>query len=284
MSIYLGNTFIGNGNYLGNLNIPDARIFVPVPLNIQVQYLVVGGGGNGATANTFDVDAFDKAGGGGAGGFKSGSLAITSSAAISVYVGPGAPRLTALNSNGNNGTGSFFGSISVDGGGGGGYKQNGLDGASGGGGGISGTGATAYGGGTGISGQGFNGGTAYRAGTCPGGSCVLKAGPGGGAASTGSATATVWREGQPKQWLDGFYYSRGGYVAGMDASLTSSLAGNGGTGRTDSAAGTEGDNGIVKVRYLGSDILFTGGTTAISGGYVYHTFTTGSSSFQYIGT
>ena len=31
MSVYLGNTFIGNGNYLGNLNIPDAGIFVPPP-------------------------------------------------------------------------------------------------------------------------------------------------------------------------------------------------------------------------------------------------------------
>jgi hypothetical protein len=31
MSVYLGNTFIGNGNYLGNQNIPDAGIFVPPP-------------------------------------------------------------------------------------------------------------------------------------------------------------------------------------------------------------------------------------------------------------
>ena len=284
MSIYLGNTFIGNGNYLGSLNIPDARIFVPVPLNIPVEYLVVGGGGNGGVANTNDADAFDRAGGGGAGGFKSGSLSVTSSLAISVYVGPGAPRLTALNLSGNNGTGSSFGPISVSGGGGGGYKTSGAGGASGGGGGISGTGGTAFGGGTGIAGEGFAGTSAFRAGTCPGGTCVLRAGPGGGAASTGSATATVWREGQSKQWLDGFYYARGGYVAGMDASLTASIAGNGGTGRTDSVSGTEGDNGIVKVRYAGSDILFTGGTTAISGGYVYHTFTTGSSSFQYIGT
>lgn len=31
MSVYLGNITIGNGNYLGNQNIPDAGIFVPVP-------------------------------------------------------------------------------------------------------------------------------------------------------------------------------------------------------------------------------------------------------------
>ena len=31
MSVYLGNIFIGNGNYLGNENIVDAGIFVPVP-------------------------------------------------------------------------------------------------------------------------------------------------------------------------------------------------------------------------------------------------------------
>ena len=283
MSVYLGNNFIGNGNYLGNVNIPDKGIFVPRPINQLIEYLVVGGGGNGAVANTNDADAFDRAGGGGAGGFKSGSLFVTSKTPISVYVGPGAPRLTALNLSGNNGTGSVFGAISVSGGGGGGYKTTGKGGASGGGGGINGSGTTGYAGGSGISGEGFAGGAAYRAGTCPGGTCVLKAGPGGGAASTGSATATVWKEGQPKAWVDGNYYARGGYVAGMDASLTASLAGNGGTGRIDSVFGTEGDNGIVKVRYEGSDILFSGGTTAISGGYVYHTFTTGSHTFQYIG-
>lgn len=283
MSVYLGNNFIGNGNYLGNVNIPDKGIFVPTPINVPIQYLVIGGGGNGGLANTNDADAFDRAGGGGAGGFKSGSLSVTSRAPISVYVGPGAPRLTALNLSGNNGTGSYFGAISVSGGGGGGYKTTGKAGASGGGGGINGSGGTGYAGGSGISGEGFAGGAAYRAGTCPGGTCVLKAGPGGGAASTGSATATVWKEGQPKAWVDGNYYARGGYVAGMDTSLTASLYGNGGTGRTDSAFGTEGDNGVVKVRYEGSDILFSGGTTAISGGYVYHTFTTGSHSFQYIG-
>lgn len=31
MSVYLGNIFIGNGNYLGNENIVDAGIFVPDP-------------------------------------------------------------------------------------------------------------------------------------------------------------------------------------------------------------------------------------------------------------
>jgi hypothetical protein len=31
MSVYLGNITIGNGNYLGNLNIEDAGIFVPPP-------------------------------------------------------------------------------------------------------------------------------------------------------------------------------------------------------------------------------------------------------------
>jgi hypothetical protein len=31
MSVYLGNTFIGNGNYLGDINITDNNIFVPAP-------------------------------------------------------------------------------------------------------------------------------------------------------------------------------------------------------------------------------------------------------------
>jgi hypothetical protein len=254
----------------------------PSAAPIIIEYLVVGGGGAGGAVNTNDFDAFDRAGGGGAGGFKSGTIYVTSSINYAVSVGTGAPRLTALDLSGGNGSGSVFGPISVSGGGGGGAKAGGQSGASGGGGGISGNGDTAFGGGSGISGEGFAGGNAYRAGTCPGVSCVLKAGPGGGAASAGSATATVWKEGQPKAWVDGKYYARGGYVNGMDASLTASFAGNGGTGRIDSVTGTEGDNGIIKVRYTGSIELFTGGTTEVSGGYVYHTFVTGSYTFASI--
>ena len=259
----------------------------PTPPPIRIEYLLVGGGGSGGAANTNDASAFDRAGGGGAGGFISGSLLITSSISYNVVVGAGAPRLTALNSSGNNGTGSTFGPFSVSGGGGGGYAAAGSAGASGGGGGIT-TGIASRAGGAGIAGEGFAGATSYAAGPCPGINCVLRPGPGGGAASTGSATATVWREGQPKQWLDGFYYGRGGYCDTMDASLTASLNGNGGNGRRDSVIGTEAGGGgggatgqgIVKVRYEGSSILFSGGTTEFSGGFVYHTFTTGSYTFS----
>jgi len=261
----------------------------PTPPPIVIEYLVVGGGGSGGAANTNDASAFDRAGGGGAGGFKSGSLALTSSISYVVSVGTGAPRLSALNSSGTNGNGSSFGPISVSGGGGGGYAAAGSAGGSGGGGGIT-TGQSAQAGGAGTTGEGFAGAAAYAAGPCPGASCVLRPGPGGGAASTGSATATVWLEGQPKQWVDGLYYARGGYCDGMDASLTSSVKGDGGTGRINSVAGTEAGgggggvtgHGIVKVRYSSSVELFTGGTTEISGGYVWHTFGTGSFTFASI--
>jgi hypothetical protein len=261
----------------------------PTPPPIIIQYLVVGGGGSGGAANTNDASAFDRAGGGGAGGFKSGSLFITSSISYNVVVGAGAPRIAALNQSGTNGTGSSFDTISVSGGGGGGYATAGSEGGSGGGGGIT-TGQSGQSGGAGIVGEGFAGASGFKSGTCPGVSCVLRPGPGGGASSTGSATATVWLEGQPKQWLDGFYYSRGGYCDTMDASLTGSIKGVGGTGRIDSVAGTEAGGGgggisgqgIVKVRYTGSLQLFTGGTVEASGGFIYHTFGTGSFTFASI--
>jgi hypothetical protein len=262
----------------------------PTAAPVTIEYLVVGGGGAGGAANTNDATAFDRAGGGGAGGFKSGSLSFTSSISYNVVVGAGAPRLTALNQSGTNGTGSSFGPISVSGGGGGGYATAGSAGGSGGGGGISGNGATAFAGGSGISGEGFAGAAAFRAGTCPGITCVLRAGPGGGAASSGSATSTVWLQGAPKQWLDGFFYSRGGSCDGMDAYPTASIKGVGGNGRIDSVVGTEAGgggggisgHGIVKVRYTGSVALFTGGTVEASGGFIYHTFETGSFTFASI--
>ena len=253
----------------------------PTAPPITIEYLVVGGGGAGGAANTSDATAFDRAGGGGAGGFKSGTLSFTSSISYNVIVGARAPRLAALNQSGGNGSGSSFGPISVSGGGGGGYATAGSAGGSGGGGGIT-NALSTQAGGAGIADEGFRGTTAFAAGPCPGGGCVLRPGPGGGAASTGSATSTLWIEGQSKQWLDGFYYCRGGYVDGMDASVTGSIRGNGGNGRINSVAGTEGSNGIVKVRYTGSVALFTGGTVEASGGFIYHTFETGSFTFASI--
>jgi hypothetical protein len=258
----------------------------PTAPPIIIEYLVVGGGGSGGAADTNDASAFDRAGGGGAGGFKSGSLFITSSISYNVVVGAGAPRIAALNQSGTDGTGSSFHTISVSGGGGGGYAAAGSAGGSGGGGGIT-TGQVGRAGGDGIDGEGFAGAAGFKSGTCPGGTCILRAGPGGGAASVGIASSTVWREGQPKQWLDGFYYSRGGYVEGVDASITGSIKGVGGTGRINTIVGTEAGGGgggisgqgIVKVRYTGSLQLFTGGDIEVSGGYTYHTFGTGSFTF-----
>jgi hypothetical protein len=261
----------------------------PTPPPIVIEYLVVGGGGSGGAADTNDASAFDRAGGGGAGGFKSGSLALTSSISYVVSVGTGAPRLSALNQSGTNGNGSSFGTISVSGGGGGGYAAAGSAGGSGGGGGIT-TGQVGQAGGDGTLGEGFAGAAGFKSGTCPGVSCVLQPGPGGGTKSAATSSATFWIEGQPQQWLDGKFYGRGGYCDGMDASLTASVNGNGGNGRMNSVAGTEAGgggggvtgHGIVKVRYSSSVELFTGGTTEISGGYVWHTFGTGSFTFASI--
>ena len=55
----------------------------------------------------------------------------------------------------------------------------------------------------------------------------------------------------------------------------------GGAGGSQPGFASNGGSGIVKMRYLSGSVMgATGGTTSISGGYVYHTFT-GSGQFVY---
>jgi hypothetical protein len=247
-----------------------------------LDFLIIGGGGSGGAIDTTIIgQAFDAAGGGGAGGFISASLPYyQTQGPLPVIVGPGAPRLTNFGNGVSGSDSSFFGYTAYGGGGGGGTATGGLNGGSGGGGGVfSGTPRTE---GIGTVGQGNNGAQGYKT-AAPG---SQKGGPGGGASTAAINNATTQLEGQPKSWLDGNYYSRGGYVGGMGVSPTSSLFGNGGTGRINTVVGTEAGGGVsngsgsVVIRYPVSGSLFTGGTITYSGSYTYHSFTS-SGVFDY---
>lgn len=241
---------------------------------INIDYLIIGGGG-GSQA----YDSTRSTGGGGAGGFLSGSTTITPGYTnLAVSVGPGGLRqadASVANGPGVTGNNSIFLGLIAYGGGGGatsGYiANNGLPGGSGGGGGAQqyrGTPSQTGSGGTGVAGQGFNGGGSYTA----GGNGIFRQGQGGGAggAATDASAAATSVPGIEKAWLDGFKYAGGG---GLNAYITS---GSGGQTQNNTTNGTEGKNGLVKLRYTGSVALFTGGNIAISGGYVYHSFNVGT--------
>ena len=272
---------------------------------IPIEYLLVGGGG---AAQAINSDG--STGGGGAGGFLSGSLDfVVGLTSPYIQVGYGGPRIFGATV--GDGTGSMGGdtvafNLTAYGGGGAGNKRggnniytgNGINGGSGGGAGASGlrfpeTGPYTGSGGTGSVGQGFNGGGSYTFGNTVAGNQQFRGGSGGGAggAANNAASGVSSIPGIEKAWLDGFLYAGGGAAQLNVATNTSS--GSGGRTQNNTTVGTEGKNGIVRVRYTGSVQLFQGGEVAVSGGYVYHTFlaptqTTftgsfGNHTFYYIG-
>ena len=241
----------------------------PVSGNL-VEYLVVAGGGGGAATS----DGNWGPGGGGAGGFKSGSLTVTTSSySITIGLG-GAEGTQAGTKDGINGqTSSFYTIVSLGGGGGGGFNTTGSAGGSGGGG-----GAILQGGGTGTAGQGNNGGTGGQSTANP---LTRRGGGGGGAGGVGrNSTGDLIYEnlaGSGSLWLDGKYYAGGG-AAGVPTGYafqnnTGSAVGGGGkpgvfpdpggTGSVNtgggggsgyffggpSSDGGAGGSGIVSVRY-----------------------------------
>ena len=281
MSLYLGSTFIGNGNYLGNINITDNNIFVPAPPIVLIDYLIIGGGG---AAQALDFNS--SCGAGGAGGFISGSTNFvvgTSNPNISVgYPGLRTQGAVVATDPGADGGDSIFLGLTAVGGGGGGQSNAGSTfvgpgrtGGSGGGAGAtqkSSAGSATGTGGTSVSEQGFDGGQSFTAGS----SGTWRAGSGGGAggAATSASSGVASTPGNEKAWLDGFNYAGGGNANSTTATNTSS--GSGGTTKNNTSVGTEGKGGLVKLRYSGSTALFTGGDISISGGYVYHSFNMGT--------
>jgi hypothetical protein len=238
-TVYVGNTLI-NDVMLGAQRMDDV-IAQLQPLNIQ--YLIVGGGGPGGTS----VEGGRGGGNGGAGGLLSGSfIALPFQTSLPATVG-----LAAQNSD-------FISLTAIAGGGGGNAGGGSLNGGNGGsGGGAAGAGTP----GNGTAGQGFAGGSAAGGAT----------GAGGGGGGASAAGAFGGQNANGVTWLDGIYYAQGGAGNGTP---------NRGHGGVPSAAGDRtGSSGIVKLRYYGQPVA-TGGTITQSGGYTYHTFTT-SGTFTY---
>jgi hypothetical protein len=263
--------------------------------SVQIDYLLIAGGGAGGAVNAaLPNRGFDYAGGGGAGGYISGSTLLSSRIQpYSFNVGKGglSGGGTPLpNSNGlNGGDTTFLGLTAFGGGGGAGVNSNGLDGGSGGGGDIYFLSPKL--GGSGSVGQGFNGGRAVVGDRGVGANprYIIEAGSGGGANSNAiSPTITGTGPGQtlvngsigaPKKWLDDLFYSAGGRAYNSLGDQSGSLYGNGGKGYDGSGPAPTGQAGTLKIRYQGSGSILTGGTITYDSGsnYTYHTYTSSGS-------
>jgi len=232
---------------------------------LAIDYLIVGGGGPGEASNQTDYAGY----GGGAGGYLTGSTTINFGTQYPIRVGLGGftnnTDLTIQSS-------SFNGLAA-----GGGYgAQTGPPQAYGlantivcggktykaGGGGASGAGTDPSCSGTdGVGGNGGNGLTWLDGNTYAGGG-------GGGTYSSIGLAGTGGTGGG----------GRGGYNSAGAQNGTANTGGGGGGGSQFNGLGGNGGSGIVIIRYPGNRIL-QGGTITTTGGYTYHTFTTGSTLF-----
>jgi len=194
----------------------------PIGDPVEVEYLVVAGGGGGSGGY---------GGAGGAGGAKTGTATIP--AARTATIGGGGPAVYG----GGTGTATSLGAISSVGGGGGNYRDSGLPGGAGGsgGGGGGGSGAT---GGAGTAGQGNDGGD---------GNPNLAGGGGGGAGAAGADGGSVVAQrggngGIGIEWpaSSGTFYAGGGGGGGLASPGGSPGSGGGGQGGYDPGAPTAG--------------------------------------------
>ena len=221
----------------------------------NVEYLVVGGGGGGG-----DGGSNTGAGGGGAGGFRTGTLTITTGDKT-ITIGDGGAGATSSTVNGVKGAHSVYETITSIGGGGGG-----SEGIAGNNGGSGGGGSRAHLGGNGTSGQGYGGGTGKEAPNYPAGGGGGAGGAGGdyvdsqsgaggpGWASDINGTNTTYAMGAagcgdvPYGATNGSNPLNAGAPSGDGAggNATANFGGGGGAGYT---AGGKGGSGIVIVRY-----------------------------------
>lgn len=276
----------------------------PYTVGLNVNFLVVGAGGGAGASGYYN-------GGGGGGGLICSGVALqggggTAQNSISVYqysttctigVGGTSGRFYAYYG-GYTGSSSTFLNHTAQGGGGGGAfgvtggNPAGLNPAIGGCGGGSGTmwqqGYGPAAGAAGTANQGYGGGTgAYE---------YANAGGGGGGAGgvgqppTGPNYRYVGMGGLGVQWIDGLYYSCGGF-SGRSGNYPSdtnrtppagytAFANNGTGGGSDFLdascslnANSSGSDGVVILRYYGAKARATGGTITLSKGIVTHTFT-----------
>jgi hypothetical protein len=266
-----------------NLNTVYTRFNInPVLTNaapINVEYLIVAGGGSGGTNGVLRYETA----GGGAGGLLTGSISLLDDAIV--IVGDGGLGTLISGSNGNN---SVFGSVTATGGGSGGSAVGGVFvvGSGGSGGGAIYTGPT----GSGIPGQGNNGSSGGAAGG-GGGAGTSGLSANGGSGSFIASFSNIG--GLPAGWFaggGGGFGGNGGIGGGASGSSnttkytgSANTGGGGGgfnAGSSTPAAGGKGGSGIVAIRYIGPNLLGAGGEVTTSGSYIYHTFkSVGTSSF-----
>jgi hypothetical protein len=288
----------------GWIPINDGAVVKETPQNIDIEYLIVAGGGCGGIGGTGEGQ-----GGGGAGGYRTNfggaALTLTDGNTYTVTVGTGGTDdKTAGNAAESGGDSSLAGTgiatITSAGGGGGGSRVNGAAGGSGGGAGHNQSGgagntpstspAQGYAGGTGQSEEGGGGGgssavganatTSYGgaggAGTANSisGASVTYAGGGGGAGQSGSSSG------------GGTGGSGGGGNGGLgSAGANATGYGSGGGGASDSNTGGTGSDGIVIIRMADGDYTGTqsGGAVATDVGGSGETTITYTSSGSFLG-
>ncbi|MDB9954496.1 hypothetical protein OAD49_02930 [Flavobacteriaceae bacterium] len=240
--------------------------FTPPYNNLEIEYLVVAGGGAGNKDSTYG----NGGGGGGAGGVRTGNLTLIGTTPKTVTIGAG-----GLGGNSStNGDNTVFDTItSIGGGHGGSLNGSGASGGSGGGGGWRG------GGSSGTPGQGNGGGAGSGA------SHSSRAGGGGGGASAAGTSAGSSGLGHGGDGISSSisgaatYYGGGGGGASGNTPYTpgtGGLGGGGNGGRADSGnngtantggggggayggsnSNGAGGSGIVIIRYKSKSILVT---------------------------
>tara|TARA_Y100001973_G_scaffold97010_1_gene152534 strand:+ start:331 stop:1605 length:1275 start_codon:yes stop_codon:yes gene_type:complete len=277
----------------------DDDVTMETPQSIDIEYLIVGGGGCGGIGGGGEGQ-----GGGGAGGYRTNfggtALGITQGSTYTVTVGAGGTDDKTLGNAAENGgdsslAGTGITTLTATGGGGGGANSAGAAGGSGGGGGRNQSGgagntpstspvqgyaggngsATEGGGGGGSSGVGANsvgGGAAGNGGNGTAnsisGASVTYAGGGGGAGQSGYSSG------------GGSGGSGGGGNGGFGgAGSNATGVGSGGGGASNSAAGGTGSNGTVIIRMATSDYsgTQTGGSVTTDGGDTIITYTASGS-------
>jgi hypothetical protein len=273
-------------NIAGNSSPATSNTLGPVILGTTVNYLIVAGGGGGG--NNYGNLNSRGMGGGGAGGYLSGTTILQPANTYAITVGAGGaggigiayPSTGTQPTNGSNTT--FTGLTTAVGGGSGATSNQVAASGGSGGGGCADTNAT---GGSGTTSQGFAGGNSTDA--------ANTGGAGGGGASSvgvsvGSGTGTGGAGGNgTSSSISGVAstYAVGGTGGASSGAASGSPAnastGNGGTGAAGFSSGTppsggSGGSGIVIVSYPGAQ-AFGGGVISTAGGNTIHTFYTSGS-------
>lgn len=235
----------------------------------QVKALIVAGGGGGGYSSS---GAIATTGGGGAGGMLYFPVMDIFTGSYTITVGSGGARGDDDNRGSNGGDSIFNGQTAFGGGGGGSRDQS--QGANGGSGGGSAFSMGYPDGGSGTLGQGNNGasGGTYKSGG--GGAGAAGSEKNGGAGQNNSITGTS------------VLYSSGGAGQGGSSGGASAYGGGGNGNKAGSGSASDGQNGVVIIRYTTNTLgNCTGGTITYDGADTIHTFTSsGTFSVTFIDT